>query len=442
MSRNCRLIIEAADPLAEIMVYDGAFKRVGRDVGRYDGVLPNGLYEVRCRLGGTSREELIALDGDMILKLDPVEFASSIPFAGETADEAGHAAAIGAAFGHPVKAGAGSGLLLVVRDRPRSETSATPPTASAAAGLKLLGGPGFAPVDLAARAHPSGAAPVAALYVEVPPGVYRLRLDLPDGGARERSLVAIAGWRTECFMVRRQVRGQPLADLDQGAVSMARLGRPFTADDDRRRLAEAARDALLSHRRIADAAAEALYREKFEDPMLGLLVAHLLLRDSPHAPALDEVTDNLVRLLGPDHPDARAIALGTPQESGGAEIREMPMVRASWDRIVQHSLNRPGLVAADSPAGQVSARVLPAAPWLVWEPADTSSRRVDSQLAALRSYIGQAAERPPEAEAIHESAPGAPAPAAALDEDDRAELARSLGVPGSDLDDMLSRLGS
>jgi hypothetical protein len=435
MSRNCRLIIEAADPLAEIMVYDGAFKRVGRDVGRYDGVLPNGLYEIRCRLGGASREKLIALDGDMIVKLDPVEFASSIPFAGDTADDAGHAAAIGAAFGHPTKAGSGSGLLIVVRDRRGREPLA--PSASAAAGLKLLGGPGFAPVDVAASAHPPGAAPVAALYLEVPPGVYRLRLDLPDGCARERSLVAIAGWRTECFMVRRQIREQPLADLDQGAVSMARLGRPFTADDDRRRLAEAARDALLSHRRIAAAATEALYREKFEDPMLGLLVAHLLLRDSPHAPELDEVTDNLVRLLGPDHPDARAIALGTAHEGGGAEIREMPMVRASWDRIVQHSLNRPGLVAADSPASQVSARVLSAAPWLVWEPADVSSRRVDSKLEALRTYIGQAAAAPPEATALESRAP-----APALDEDDRAELARSLGVPGSDLDDMLSKLGS
>lgn len=442
MSRNCRLTIEAADPLAEIMVYDGAFKRVGRDVGRYDGVLPNGLYEVRVRLGGASREKLIALDEDMVIKLDPVEFASSIPFAGETADEAGHAAAIGAAFGHPEKAGGGSGLLLVVRDRRRSETSATPLPNSPAAGLKLLGGPGFAPVDLAARAHPPGAASVAALYLEVNPGVYRLRLDLPDGSARERSLVATAGWRTECFMVRRRIREQPLADLDRGAVSMARLGRPFTADDTRRRQAEAARDALLSHRRIADAAAEALLREKFEDPMLGLLVAHLLLRDSPHAPILDEVTDNLVRLLGPDHPDARAIALGTPHEGGGAEIREMPMVRASWDRIVQHSLNRPGLVAANSPAGEVSARVLPSAPWLIWEPAGASSRRVNSKLAALRSYIGQAAERPPEADAALESLPGEPAAAPALDEDDRAELARSLGVPGSDLDDMLSKLGS
>jgi hypothetical protein len=435
MSHEHILTVRAADPLAEITVYDGAFKRVGRGVGRYEGSLPDGLYEVRARVGGAVEEKLISLDRNLPVEFDRVAFSSAIPLAQTATSDATHQAAVTRASQIPLKLGVGSGLLVAVRDRPGREPAAEP--GSPAWGLTLVGPSGVRVFDvgLAAPVDVSGPSPVAAVCLEVTPGVYRLRLDLPHGGARERTLVASPGWTTQCFMVRRRFRDHSAADLDQGAVSLDRLGRPFTPNDMRMRLAEGARDALANNRQVADAAAGALMREKFEDPMLGLLVAYLLLRDRPKDPVFHVVLQNLIGLLGRDHPDVRAIALGTAHDTPGKPIADMPMLRASWDRVVRQSLAYPGLVPANSLAGQVSTRVLPSAPWLVWEPADAPSRRVDSKMAALRSYLRSSAELPPPGAQLSM----APSPVA-LDLEDREELTRSLGVPSSVLDDMLSKL--
>ncbi|HEX8224270.1 MAG TPA: hypothetical protein VF605_10690 [Allosphingosinicella sp.] len=433
MSAEHELIVDAADPLAEISVYDGAFKRIGRGVGRLEGRFPDGLYEVRARLGGTVQEKLISLDRDQSIRFESVAFASAIPLAGTSTADSAHQAAVARALANPKPLGSGSGLLVVVRDRPYKNSTPPPQGSSPAAGLALIAPDGSTILDVGGEAQVdrSGDAPVAAVYAEVDPGTYRLRIDRPDGGGRERALIASPGWRTQCFMMRRWIREHALADLDRGSVSIAASGSPFGPRDERVRLAEAARDALVSHRRIADAAARSLMKLKFEDPMLGLLVAHLLLRDNPGARVLATVRRNLVRLLGPAHPDVQAVNLGSSEELA-APVADMPMLRASWDRIVEHSLTRPLLVPAASPAGEAATRVLPCGPWLVWRPADVGGR-ADSKMAVLDSYMRNLAKSRPQATR------GLIAPAT-LDEGARAELAQSLAVPGQVLDAMIARL--
>lgn len=434
MSLEHKLTVTAADPLAEISVYDGTFKRIGRGVGRLEGRFPDGLYEVRARLGGSVQEKLISLDRDQSIRFDSVEFASPIPMAGTADADGAHQAAVARALASPMPLGKGSGVLVVVRDRPYKTSIPPPAGSSPAAGLALIAPDGSTLLDIGAVApvDRGGRAPVAAVYAHVAPGTYRLRIGQPDGGGRERALIASPGWRTQCFMIRRRIGEFPIADLDRGSVSIAKLGSSFGPRDERVRLAEAARDALVSHRQIADAAAKSLMRLKFEDPMLGLLVAHLLLRDDPGAPVLATVRSNLVRLLGAQHADVRAIALGSPDALPGA-IADMPMLRASWDRIVEFSLKSPALVPAGSPASQAAARVLPTAPWLVWTPANARSR-ADSKMAALDGYLRNLETSRPPMRSGFAAAPRS------LDEGRRAELAQSLGVPGPVLDDMLAKL--
>lgn len=435
MSREHKLIVEAADPLAEVSVYDGAFKRIGRGVGRFEGRFPDGLYEIRARLGGAIQEKLISLDRDQSIRFDSVDFASPIPMAGTGTADGAHQAAVGRALASPKPLGQGCGVLVVVRDRPYKTSTPPPAGSSPAGGLTLIAPDGSTILDIGAEAmvDRSGNAPVAAVYALVPPGTYRLRIAQPDGGARERALIASPGWRTQCFMIRRWIREFAIADLDRGSISIVPLGSAFGPRDQRVRLAEAARDALVSHRKIADAAAKSLMRLKFEDPMLGLLVAHLLLRDTPEAPVLATVRSNLVRLLGADHADVRAIVLGSPDASPGA-IHDMPMLRASWDRIVEHSLTRPDLVPTGSPASKAAAQVLPTAPWLVWSPENGRSR-TDSKMAVLDGYLRDLEKsRQPAREGLAAAAHGP------LDDGRRAELAQSLGLPGQVLDDMLAKL--
>ena len=445
MSLEHKLTVRTADPLAEVTVYDASFNRVGRDVGHYDGVHRNGLYEIRVRTAGTQEEKLISLAKDETLNIGPVAFSSPIPLTDTITSDEAHRAAVIHASQNPVPLGIGSGLIITVRDRLGSE----PPVArgSPATGLSLVGPDGKTVFDLGLKApvDPSGRSPVAAIFLHVNAGVYRLRLDPPDGTPRERTLVASSAWTTSCFMVRRPFRGQPVADLAQGSLSLNRLGQSFAPDDARARLSEAARDALANNRQVTAAAAQALMNEKFDDPMLGLLVAHLLLRDTPKDPILDTVISNLTRLLGHTHPDVQALAVATSQPSMPATVTEMPMLRASWDAIVTRTVSQPSLIPPDSLAARVSSRILPGVPWLVWEAPDASTAyRADFKMAALRSYVGQVTKSrsdTPSTEAPQASFQDSfSVPRVPLDTEDREELTRNLGVPSSVLDAMLSRL--
>ena len=67
-----------------------------------------------------------------------------------------------------------------------------------------------------------------------------------------------------------------------GSAIAISLDHQFSPKRQRTRLAEIARYALTQSRRIlSDGLLRELLDEKFDDPMLGLLGAHLLLRDKP-----------------------------------------------------------------------------------------------------------------------------------------------------------------
>lgn len=457
MSAEHRLSVRAEDSTAEITVYDGGFNRVGRGVGGYDGVHADGLYEIRVRTAGTQEQRLLSLAHDETVDIDPVAFKSPVPLAiSASADEA-HQAAVARASRAPIGLGTGSALLIVVRDRQMANKS---PEGSPASGLSLLDIEGRPVFDVGRKAtvDSSGRSPIAAVCLQVDPGAYRLRLDLGNGKARERSLFASTGWTTQCFMVRRSSADGCAADLAQGSLSLGRLGRPFVSSDVALRLGEAALDALANSRNVTQAATQALLNAKFEDPILGLLVGHLLLRDAPGDVMLEAVIANMRRLLGPEHPDVQALAVGAAAADVPTVVTWLPMLRASWDLIVLRTLTEPSLVPPESLAARLATCVLPSSPWLVWDGGhDCSVRLGASKMAALRGYLGGAnASKPisarrasihPEglpaaADVARALGPPSPAvPSGALEAGDREALARSLGLTGPVLDEMLVRIG-
>ena len=176
--------------------------------------------------------------------------------------------------------------------------------------------------------------------------------------------------------------------------------------------------------------------------MLGLVAAHLLLRDKPSSKMLGEVTRNLVTLLGEDNPDVQAISLAV--KGDGAPLRDMPMLRASWDIFVNASLRKPDLVPPDSLPANLAPYVLPAWPWLIWEaPEAGGQRRLNAKLLALRGYLeGGDRSRAVEPEAVDFAVPRqAAARGASLDAEEQAELAQALGVPRNVLDRLISDAG-
>ena len=118
--------------------------------------------------------------------------------------------------------------------------------------------------------------------------------------------------------------------------------------------------------------------EKPPNPMLGLLGAYLLLLKSQTEEVQAEVEGslrivvrNLRRLLGWEHPDVEALALKLKGDQSSFVFQFPPMLRRSWDFVVEATIARPELVPANSLAEEISDRLTTAEPWLIWaDPAE------------------------------------------------------------------------
>jgi hypothetical protein len=454
------LSVAAGDELAEISIIDARLNPVAKGVGRLDAAVPGGIYKVLVRVGSHLDEQLVAVDHDRTLSFAAPGIPSPIPFMGSSLSHEYHEeAAVKAASEVRDKFGEGGSILIFAREYTADGSGSKD---NPGGGLYVLDNDGneLASIEDRAdfRATPD---PSAGWRGDVAPGSYRLRLKLPDGTATERAIYVAPNTQTQIFLLQRDYRlsdGETIkrrADLGGGTVATStHFG--FDPLDVRVRLSELASYALAQTRHVlSDSLLERLLNEKFDDPMLGLLGAHLILRDHPKDARLYRiVTDNLLRLVGPEHPDLRALWLRREDRSGikNHQIDVPPMLRRSWEIATEESVRNPDVIPPGSPSSAVIFHVIPAVPWLVW--------RAQAAAAALESV---ASELPPTAKALAdlitsraqseaaraERVPGAvrgavrgamPASTPTLTPEDKAEIARVLGVSGPAIDETLRRL--
>jgi hypothetical protein len=77
-----------------------------------------------------------------------------------------------------------------------------------------------------------------------------------------------------------------------------------------------------------------MFRWKLENPMLGILGMHLLLKNQESdTELLQTIIQNLRNLLGDPHPDVEALALRLEQ-TGSYVFQSPPMMRRSWSLVV------------------------------------------------------------------------------------------------------------
>jgi hypothetical protein len=507
------LTVETADTAAEISVLDGSLNNVGRSVGRLRKELPRGIYKVRVRVGPSFQEQLVSLDQDREIKVDALAFASPIPLTGTSRSHEYHqAAAIDASRNARTRLGSGASVMVFAREwsAPDGRSQSNP-----AAGLTFCDESGgtLAVVADKADVRTSGDAS-AGWRADVAPGAYRLRLEFSDGSGLERSLFATSGKQTQVFLLQRD-QVLPDGKVDRradllGATVTISPSQSFNPQDRRVRLSELACYALTQSRRIlSDEVMDELLNEKFEDPMLGLLGAHLILHDNPKGlseqpDALRQfkiVTDNLLRLLGPDHPDLQTLwwRRGDGGSIGDGRLHSLPMLRRSWDLAVEKSFQKADAIALQSACNAAIAGIRPAAPWLVWRAVtkDSTSAEAGALFDVLGDYLHARAlaagsrvlqsvkqavpsggkvrgksfaaratkaadpakravrklrSKVSTAESLQAPAPGEPgiltslesavatvAASVLLDHDEKADIARTLGVPSQMLDAMLRR---
>lgn len=375
-----RLVI-TAPPGTDIFVIDSQFHALAHEGRRLDLQLMPGIYKVKFQAGSAVQEQHVVLEpgaGVVELQAPPLAFQSSAPLAGTQSTHEYHMANA-AVYSHKlhVKDGDGASLFVFARNWTESRGSdrnvPLPPGQHPATGLMLYDANGRLVADLeqAGNADLAVPDPWSACTVEVKPGPYRLRVQVPEIGALEQIVIAPAGWQAQAFLLQTNYgsEGSPVyrADLARASMLLARTGVGFDPQNDNLRLTDLAR-AALSRRRlvVAHDLLNQLLESKFENPMLGLYAAHALLASpEPDRQLLQVVVQHLRGMLGP-HPDVDALALYLGEQIGRTYAIP-PMLRRSWSIVVEHAARRRDLVPAGSLASRAGSAIWGNSIWLIWE---------------------------------------------------------------------------
>jgi hypothetical protein len=384
---SVRVHVEAGSPLAELFLIDHDLALVARSVGDLELDVAPGVYKVKAKLGEASAEEVVLLNQDQRVDLSgALSMLSPAPLAGTARTHEQHQHAAAQQSDAPaLQRGHGATIFLMVRrwssDDPRG-TARTRPGAELELSLRRADG------ERIFELEPEAAGDLAAgQAVAVDPGAYLLRWRGVNGALVEQSVRALRGWQTQVFLL----DDAPVeTSRPRHRVSMLISRSAFDANDVELRRTEEARAALAAERKVAsDAINEALFA-KFENPLLGLFGAHLMLlaRDalvdeaegrsnrSPRAAApvgfrqelFDTVVANLGDLLGSDDPDVIALATETTRgrEAAPPPIDAPPLLWRSWSLLIDASNRWPELVPID--VWEPIRAILPVRPFLAWSP--------------------------------------------------------------------------
>lgn len=374
-----RLTVDGSLPSAEVFIIDGRLeiavdvttRKPLRGFGTLDAQLEPGAYLVKVKAGDRVAEKLISLsDKDQHVQFWPqqIPVLSATPL-GESADaieacwqaiervaarvKPRRDAAQIALFIRASQSDAlPRGLWLIDRDGSLREKALGPTEALVADGA-----------DWVAEAYREEI--VHAISWSVAPGPYRLGMSFESVEGVERTVVATEGRATQIFM-----QTAPGAGFDEDRTTVlvgTKLGYDMVRDRELR-LAETARAQLMTGRVLKESdLVGALLGGKFEEPMLGLYAAHLLLAsEGPDSSLLRTVLGQLDRLI-PQVPDVallRSIVDRTVLDGSWFP----PMLRASWDLYLRRSYEPDLRTQAEDSGllGEISSRVMGQRSWLLW----------------------------------------------------------------------------
>jgi hypothetical protein len=384
-----RLEVRTKDEATEIYVIDGQFHLVDRGLGTLKTELTPGIYKVKVRAGFTDREDIVVLrptDKEVIKEFPHLEFSSPVPLNDTARTHEYHIIAAASECKTPhVTVGHGSQVYIFVRDwTPSSRsTGSLPPLGPQhpARGLTLTDEQGAIVADCEkqsktnlteAQAQP-GVDPWAACNVQLDPGLYRLKLEIPSGTV-EQAIVAVKDWQTQVFLLQRNYGpasnpDERRADLSGGSILLSKLSIPsqFDPSSEQIRLTELARLGLTNQRQVLpkELLGQMLWA-KYDNPMLGIYGAHLMLLGSePDLNLLRTVVTNLRGLLG-SHPDVEALALRLEGEIHSYVFKVPPMLRRSWSLVLEGTVKQPSMVPVDSFASEIATKIWGDDPWLLW----------------------------------------------------------------------------
>jgi hypothetical protein len=354
---------------------------------------------------------LVVLNADQQVDLsDALPIASAVPLDGAAMSHDAHGA-LAVAESASIDSHPGSGatiFLLMRRWTPPGVTVEPGPASLCELSVHTPDGATVFDLSHAGSAGPPSWDPAAGTTVEVDPGSFLLRWSDRSGIAAEQCLNVPAGWQTQVFLVEQAHDGETPAAHN---VSVLMSRQTFDPGDQAVQLVEETRAALAEERKVATAEISDSLFAKFENPMLGLFGAHLMLiakqaveqrTKAPTAPnrpqaevefdqaLFDQVVSNLAPMLGERDPDVLALSTRTSGYEPGSlpPLAGPPMLWKSWQLLVEASNDAPSLVPVA--VWEQTLGTLPLRPFLVWSPAADRPAQAMEWKAQTSRALGEA----------------------------------------------------
>jgi len=248
-------------------------------------------------------------------------------------------------------------------------------------GFRLLGESGDLLLDY--DQIPSALRPAERLLLHkkaLSPGKYQIEWQAAERPAMRIPLVVRPGMTTQLYVLLIPSGTETAlwtADLENAAMAFGPNGRPFAPDSGEMRLAERARYCLTRGATlITNPAMEALLSENLDNPMLGVLAAHLLLLEAePRLDLIEAIIRNTAKKLGDDLPDLVALKLRlaalAPAKPASRHLDLVPiafppLLRSSWNYLIEESSRTPELIPSDSFAYRISRALVSNGIWMAW----------------------------------------------------------------------------
>jgi hypothetical protein len=383
-------------PGAEVLLVDGQQHLVKREVQLLRVNVVPGVYVARVVIGEAIRDERIVVrpDQPFTRELTPPPVASAIPLSSSATTHEYHqdAARSAAAPEIPLHADGDATIFVLLREwtvEGKGQRSSGP----LAPILILRSADGS---DLHTfNTNDADGTPrdrAAAQVVRVRAGFYRLVSHFGDAVV-EMPVYALKNWQTQIYLLSRPCPDGLAPDFGRASVLWTEPGAGFDPNREDLRVLESVRAAADAGRRyLTDKGlTDALY-EKYANPMLGLMSAHALLQRKAIDPALlAHVTANLEQMLGPI-PDVIALKLTVNPNAEVTPVEYPPILRWSWELLLQRSVDRPDVIRRYSLAEQVGGYVVGRGVWMSWI-ADPHKDRFSSSAQGIARGVAANAVR-------------------------------------------------
>jgi len=439
------LDVSAADESSEVMVVDSAFHVLARGIHAVQLKVPPGIYRAKVRVGDQQSEKLFSVESNepnnhKTVQLEPLEFSSPIPLQKTSTSREFHQSAIyhaAGAGGETAQLGLGAGLVIFLRDPSLVYFNLAADQIEAYRKnfegfvLSKLDGSDPRPIESLGTLAADHGYLIAS--VAVTPGTYTLSRASSGNERLCLPLVVPAGWSLQIFVTMVPTDNSAVdsalsrrADFDGAAMVFDRPGAGFSPDRADLRVLEVTRQALARGHNVVDAnTMDALLFGKYENPMMGLLAAHLLLLSkNADLQLAQKVVTNTGNLIGADYPDLLVLSWKLGQLLSAADapdaktlvekMKGPPLLQLSWHYFMEAYRTLFDKDILDAGLTKMAGQLVSSSVWVSWlENIDYQSAPAEA-IGSVGSIAATASSAPKMGNEFRPArhAPSAPAPSA------------------------------